>query len=46
MEALQQALMAVGQAAYGGNGHGGPDGANGPGTPTPEGAVEGEYREV
>src|SRR3982075_3183767 len=46
MEALQQALMAVGQAAYGGNGHGGPNGANGSGTPTPEGAVEGEYREV
>jgi molecular chaperone DnaK len=44
MEALQQALMAVGQAAYGGgNGHAGPDGS---GTQTPEGAVEGEYREV
>ena len=37
--------MAVGQAAYGGgNGHAGPDGQDG--TPTPEGAVEGEYREV
>jgi molecular chaperone DnaK len=46
MEALQQALMAVGQAAYGGNGHSGPNGGNGSGTPTPEGAVEGEYREV
>ena len=45
MQELQQAMMAVGQAAYGGgNGHAGPDGQNG--TPTPEGAVEGEYREV
>jgi molecular chaperone DnaK len=43
--ALQQALMAVGQAAYGGgDGHTGPNGSTG--TPTPEGAVEGEYREV
>ncbi|HEY0581491.1 MAG TPA: Hsp70 family protein, partial [Chloroflexota bacterium] len=45
MEELQQALMAVGQAAYaGGNGH---DGAGAAGeSGTPEGAVEGEYREV
>jgi molecular chaperone DnaK len=48
MQELQQALMAVGQAVYGGNGHApdGSNGSNGPGTPTPEGAVEGEYREV
>ena len=45
MQELQQAMMAVGQAAYGGgNGHAGPNGQAG--TPTPEGAVEGEYREV
>jgi molecular chaperone DnaK len=44
MQELQQAMMAVGQAAYGGNGHDGHGGAGG--TPTPEGAVEGEYREV
>jgi molecular chaperone DnaK len=45
MAELQQAMMAAGQAAYGGaNGH---NGANGAGeSPTPEGAVEGEYREV
>jgi molecular chaperone DnaK len=42
MQELQQAMLAVGQAAYGGNGH--TDGQTG--TPTPEGAVEGEYREV
>jgi molecular chaperone DnaK (HSP70) len=42
MQELQQAMLAVGQAAYGGNGH--TDGQSG--TPTPEGAVEGEYREV
>ncbi len=45
MQELQQAMLAVGQAAYGGgNGQQGPDGQGG--TPTPEGAVEGEYREV
>jgi molecular chaperone DnaK len=45
MQELQQAMLAVGQAAYGGgNGHQGPDGQGS--TPTPEGAVEGEYREV
>src|ERR1700730_12645273 len=45
MQELQQAMMAVGQAAYGGgNGHAGPNGQAG--TPTPEGAVEGEYRAV
>jgi molecular chaperone DnaK len=42
MQELQQAMLAVGQAAYGGNGH--TDGQTG--APTPEGAVEGEYREV
>jgi hypothetical protein len=43
MQELQQAMLAVGQAAYGGgNGHAGGES----GTPTPEGAVEGEYREV
>jgi molecular chaperone DnaK len=48
MNELQQAMMAAGQAAYGGaNGQSGPDGAGGTGSsPTPEGAVEGEYREV
>jgi hypothetical protein len=45
MQELQQAMLAVGQAAYGGgNGHHGPDDQGS--TPTPEGAVEGEYREV
>ena len=45
IQELQQAMMAVGQAAYGdGNGHAGPDGQGS--TPPPEGAVEGEYREV
>jgi len=45
MQELQQAMLAVGQAAYGGgDGHQGPDGQGS--TPTPEGAVEGEYREV
>jgi molecular chaperone DnaK (HSP70) len=45
VEQLQQAIMAVGQAAYGGgNGHQGPD--DGTGSRAPEGAVEGEYREV
>jgi molecular chaperone DnaK len=44
LQALQQSMMAVGQAAYGGgDGHAGP---NGSGAQTPEGAVEGEYREV
>src|ERR1700730_10611861 len=49
LEELQQAMMAVGQAVYGGgaseepkepgsNGHGGPG--------SPQGTVEGEYREV
>jgi molecular chaperone DnaK len=45
MTALQQAMLAVGQAAYAGtNGHGGGNGQED--SPTPEGAVEGEYREV
>src|SRR4030088_1280133 len=45
MQELQQAMLAVGQAAYGGgNGQQGPDGEGS--RPTPEGAVEGEYREV
>jgi len=43
LQDLQQAMLGVGQAAYAGtNGHAQDDG----GTPTPEGAVEGEYREV
>src|SRR5437660_87529 len=53
MEELQQAMMAVGQAVYGGGpgGEGGPPpqepGANGQGGPgSPSGTVEGEYREV
>jgi hypothetical protein len=38
-------MLAVGQAAYAGtNGHGGGNGQED--SPTPEGAVEGEYREV
>jgi molecular chaperone DnaK len=52
LEELQQAMLAVGQAAYGGGatpegaaGEPGPDGqAGGPGTT--QGTVEGEYREV
>ena len=44
MQELQQAMLAVGQAAYSGGGNGHTDGQSG--TPTPEGAVEGEYREV
>jgi molecular chaperone DnaK len=52
MEELQQAMMAVGQAVYGGGtGEGGEapgePGANGQGGPgSPSGTVEGEYREV
>ena len=46
MQELQQAMMAVGQAAYAG-GQPGPGGGDGrEGSQTPEGAVEGEYREV
>jgi len=51
LEELNQAMMAVGQAVYGG-GQGGPSepgepGQNGQGGPgTPSGTVEGEYREV
>ena len=51
VEELQQAMMAVGQAVYGG-GAGGPTpeqpGTNGDGSSgsTPSGTVEGEYREV
>jgi len=50
MEELQQAMMAVGQAVYGGGGAEGPtppgaDGQGG-GPETPSGTVEGEYREV
>ena len=48
MQALQQAMLAVGQAAYAGSGSpaggGGPDGQAGAGAQ--EGTVEGEYREV
>jgi molecular chaperone DnaK len=52
MEELQQAMMAVGQAVYGGGApEGGPSepGSNGQGGGqggTPSGTVEGEYREV
>ncbi|HYY90283.1 MAG TPA: molecular chaperone DnaK, partial [Chloroflexota bacterium] len=50
LQEVQQAMMAVGQAAYGGSAEGGPSeqpGANGQGGPgTPQGTVEGEYREV
>jgi molecular chaperone DnaK len=52
LEELQQAMMAVGQAVYGGGqAEGGPPpeepGANGQGGPSsPSGTVEGEYREV
>jgi molecular chaperone DnaK len=49
MEELQQAMMAVGQAVYGGGANGGPSepGEDGHGGPeTPSGTVEGEYREV
>jgi molecular chaperone DnaK len=49
MEELQQAMMAVGQAVYGGGGEGGPSepGQDGQGGPeAPSGTVEGEYREV
>jgi L1 cell adhesion molecule like protein len=50
LEELQQAMMAVGQAVYGGGGEGGPsapgsDGQGG-GPEAPSGTVEGEYREV
>jgi molecular chaperone DnaK len=50
LEELQQAMMAVGQAVYGGGADGGagepgPDGQGG-GPETPSGTVEGEYREV
>jgi molecular chaperone DnaK len=51
LEELQQAMMAVGQAAYGGTpsepgepGQNGQGGQGGPGSP--QGTVEGEYREV
>jgi molecular chaperone DnaK len=53
LQELQQAMMAVGQAAYGGGpsepGEPGPNGADGQGqggTPGTDGTVEGEYREV
>jgi len=50
LEELQQAMMAVGQAVYGGGAEGGPSdpGPNGEGggPETPSGTVEGEYREV
>ena len=51
LEELQQAMMAVGQAVYGGGGppEEGPTepGSNGQGGPgSPQGTVEGEYREV
>jgi molecular chaperone DnaK len=51
LDELQQAMMAVGQAVYGGGGPSeeGPQepGSNGQGGPgSPQGTVEGEYREV
>jgi molecular chaperone DnaK len=48
LEELQQAMMAVGQAVYGGGADGGtpPPGGEGGGPETPSGTVEGEYREV
>jgi molecular chaperone DnaK len=52
LEELQQAMMAVGQAVYGGGAEGGPsepgqNGEGGGGGPeAPSGTVEGEYREV
>jgi molecular chaperone DnaK len=51
LDELQQAMMAVGQAAYGGSGgEAGPSEPSGPngqgGSGTHEGTVEGEYREV
>src|SRR5437016_3382249 len=53
LEELQQAMMAVGQAVYGGGestppGEPGQNGQGGPGGPggSPSGTVEGEYREV
>jgi molecular chaperone DnaK len=49
LQELQQAMLAVGQAAYGGGQAepGQTPGENGQGGPgTPEGTVEGEYREV
>jgi hypothetical protein len=50
LEELQQAMMAVGQAAYGGGpsepGEPGANGAEGEGGTGTQGTVEGEYREV
>jgi len=49
LEELQQAMMAVGQAVYGSGPTDGPTppGSNGQGGPgSPQGTVEGEYREV
>jgi L1 cell adhesion molecule like protein len=51
LEELQQAMMAVGQAVYGGGPDAGapgqgPDGQGGGGPEAPSGTVEGEYREV
>jgi molecular chaperone DnaK len=51
LEELQQAMMAVGQAVYGGGAEGGPtepgsNGQGGGGPEAPSGTVEGEYREV
>jgi molecular chaperone DnaK len=49
LQDLQQTLLSVGQAAYGTPQAGPhePPGSNGRGgTPTPQGTVEGEYREV
>jgi molecular chaperone DnaK len=47
LQELQQAMLAVGQAAYGGEPSQQAPGPNGQGgTETPQGTVEGEYREV
>jgi molecular chaperone DnaK len=46
MEALQQAMQRAGDAMYATAGVPGGDGSSGGGQPTPEGTVEGEYREV
>jgi hypothetical protein len=50
LQELQQAMLAVGQAAYGGGpsepGEPGPNGQGEGGSGTTEGTVEGEYREV
>jgi molecular chaperone DnaK len=46
MEALEQAMQRAGEAAYATAGPRGGDGSGGGNAPTPEGTVEGEFREV